>query len=190
MDASFYDDSSAALGLSHGRSGETDEERAERLRQKIESERNEYRKSILDAGLVDWLIAYLKADPETRELQPSDMEQLAIDRYLSIRGGAHERVRTYVEVRHMDLRAAIMKAESDISHADEIEAHAEGADEMLEPEDLRPDEPGEWSERKIEALMKAPVEPHGGGSKSKSYKSRRIPDAPVVEQALRKGMVA
>lgn len=176
----FEDDSSAALGLSHGPRGETEEERAERLMMKMQSDTHAYRKGILDAGLADWIIAHLKADPKSRDLRPSEVENLALDRYLSIRGGAHERVRTYVEIRHMDLQAAIIKAESDLTRADESEEQSNAPSGVKD----------EYLGASLDDLMDVHKKTFGGGSKSKSYKTVKRADAPAVEQAIRKQMTA
>lgn len=161
-DSSFYDDSSSALGLDHS---------ADLKRQ---ADREAYLESIGVKDMAAKLIAYYRE----RGHQKSDAEAIGVERYLSLRAGVYDRIWKYIErADPLELNEAILAAERELN-----------ADEDIIVDRGEPAPKDDYLGASVLDLMKASVTPHGGGSKSKSYKTIRQPDAPMVEQALRRQM--
>jgi len=157
-DKAFFDDSSRSLGLNHSY-------RTDRIQQDA-AELIEIRTSIFASGAVDWIVEHLRGDDAGRHLQPADRESLAFQRYQEMRTDAiRVRVKEYVEVRGKNLVDAMMLAEGDIAKQDRVSE--QNTDNPVNVEEYAdPPRSVPWSEKKITELMRAPVKPHGGGSRS------------------------
>jgi hypothetical protein len=161
------DDSSASLGLGHGA---TFRSPIESWVQRQQREKAEYLREIGIEPSADDVNAYLEAG-----LSHDDAREAAVNKKLSIRppsssdGEVARRMQKYITAGYGTIDA-IAAAEA------EMEREAEGD--------------GSYLGASIEDLMRAPVEPSGGGSKSKGRKSSRQTDPTVVAQGIIRRMAA
>lgn len=177
MDRTNLDDPSRYYGLGHNAVLEAEIQATFVARRK--AERDQYVIEFDIKGKAARLIGFYQA----LGMRKSDAEEAGVERFLSLAAGVYDRMWRFIE-RGMELEAAVLAAESEITKESDIEEQA------LDEEAQERSAKDPYLGSSVEDLMDVHKKTKGGGSKSKSYKSTRVADAPVVEQAIRKMMAA